>query len=93
MIQNEKITNRDELLSESFDQKRKEVLTTVQSQLTNRKKSHYGIYCDIAIALDKFSCFELYLYCIEKFGETSIRDYFENQITANEICKELYYHG
>lgn len=93
MIQNEKITNSDELLSESFNQKKKEVLATIQSQLTNRKKSHYGIYHDVGIALDKFSCFELYLYCIEKFGETSIRDYFENQITSNEISKELYYHG
>lgn len=62
----------------------------VEKAIQNRKKTYNGIYSDIGLVLDKFSTEELMAFYIEKYGESTIRYYLEQQIIAGEINKEKY---
>lgn len=62
----------------------------VEKAIQNRKQTYNGIYSDIGIALDKFSTEELMKFYVEKYGESTIRYYLEQQIIAGEINKEKY---
>lgn len=62
----------------------------VEKAIQNRKQTYNGIYSDIGIVLDKFSTDELIKFYIEKYGESSIRYFLEQQIIGGEINKEKY---
>lgn len=62
----------------------------VEKAIQNRKQSHNGIYSDIGIVLDKFNTEELLKFYIEKYGDSSVRYFLEQQIIAGEINKEKY---
>lgn len=62
----------------------------VEKAIQNRKQTYNGIYSDIGIVLDKFSTEELMKFYVEKYGESSVRYYLEQQIIAGEIIKEKY---
>lgn len=60
----------------------------VEKAMQNREQTYNGIYSDIGVVLDQFSIDELTKFYIEKYGESSIRYYLEQQIIAGEISKE-----
>ncbi len=62
----------------------------VEKAIQNRKQTYNGIYSDIGIALDNLSTEELMKFYVEKYGESSIRYFLEQQIIAGEISKEKY---
>lgn len=62
----------------------------VEKAIQNRKQTYNGIYSDIGLVLDKFSTDELIKFYIEKYGESSIRYFLEQQIIGGEINKEKY---
>lgn len=62
----------------------------VEKAIQNRKQTYNGIYSDIGIELDKFSTGELLKYYIEKYGDSSVRYFLEQQIIVGEINKEKY---
>lgn len=62
----------------------------VEKAIQNRKKTYNGIYSDIGLVLDKFSTEELVKFYIEKYGESTIRYFLEQQIISGEINKEKY---
>lgn len=62
----------------------------VEKAIQNRKQSYNGIYSDIGIVLDKFNTEELLKFYIEKYGDSSVRYFLEQQIIAGEINKEKY---
>lgn len=66
------------------------VITKIQNELKNRKHTHFGIYSDVGIAIEKFSTVELLQYYISICGEAGIRSYIETGIIENEISKERY---
>lgn len=60
----------------------------VLDALNNRKTTYHGIYCDVAVALEKFSTLELVDYYIKTLGyEDNLRNYLEEKIIADEINK------
>lgn len=60
----------------------------VLDALKNRKTTYHGIYCDVAVALEKFSTLELVDYYIKTLGyEDNLRNYLEEKIIADEINK------
>lgn len=68
------------------DQKGKEEpVNEVEKAIKNRKETHYGIYSDIGTVLDRFSTEELVKYYLEKFGDSGLRYFLEQQIIAAEI--------
>lgn len=62
----------------------------VERAIQNRKQTYNGIYSDIGLALDKISTNDLMEFYIDKYGESSIRYFLEQQIIAGEINKEKY---
>lgn len=62
----------------------------VEKAIQNRNQTYNGIYSDIGLVLDKFNTEELMKFYVEKYGESSIRYYLEQQIIAGEINKEKY---
>lgn len=62
----------------------------VEKAIKNRKTTYHGIYHDIGIVLEKFSSEDLLKFCIEKYGETSLRNYLEQQIIQGEINRQKY---
>lgn len=62
----------------------------VEKAIQSRKQTYNGIYSDIGLVLDKFSVEELIKFYIEKYGESSIRYFLEQQIIGGEINKEKY---
>lgn len=62
----------------------------VEKAIQNRKKTYNGIYSDIGLVLDKFNTEELVKFYIEKYGESTIRYFLEQQIISGEINKEKY---
>lgn len=62
----------------------------VEKAIQNRKQSYNGIYSDIGTVLDKFNAEELLKFYIEKYGDSSVRYFLEQQIIAGEINKEKY---
>lgn len=61
----------------------------IQKAIKERKITHYGIYHDIGIVLDKFSTEELAEFYMKE-NESNLRYFLEQQITAKEINKERY---
>lgn len=62
--------------------------SNVLDSLNNRKTTYHGIYCDVAVALEKFSTSELVNYYINILGyEDNLRNYLEEKIIADEIYK------
>ena len=62
--------------------------SNVLDSLNNRKTTYHGIYCDVAVALEKFSTLELVDYYIKTLGyEDNLRNYLEEKIIADEINK------
>lgn len=62
----------------------------VEKAIQKRKQTYNGIYSDIGIALDKISTNDLMEFYINKYGESSIRYFLEQQIISGEINKEKY---
>lgn len=62
----------------------------VERAIKKRTKTYNGIYSDIGIALEKFTTEDLLKFYIEKYGDSSIRYFLEQQIIAGEISKEKY---
>lgn len=60
----------------------------INKALKDRKHTYYGTYCDVSVALEKFSTAQLLQYYISICGETGIRSYLEDGIIADEISKE-----
>lgn len=65
-------------------------MCNVGKKIKQRKSTHYGLYHDIGIILEKISTQDLIQYFIEEFGENVLRNFIEEQIIANEINKERY---
>lgn len=59
----------------------------IEKAIKNRKETHNGIYSDIGAALDRFSTEELLKFYIDKYGDSSVRYFLEQQIIAGEINK------
>lgn len=69
---------------------REEPKNEIEKAIQSRIQTYNGIYSDIGLVLDKFSTEELMKFYIEKYGESSIRYFLEQQIIAGEISKEKY---
>lgn len=59
----------------------------IEKAIKTRKETHNGIYSDIGAALDRFSTEELLKFYIDKYGDSSVRYFLEQQIIAGEINK------
>lgn len=63
----------------------------VNKAIRCRKQTHYGIYSDIGIVLDKFTTAELVDYYTNTLkNESDLRYYIEQQIILGEINKIKY---
>lgn len=71
-----------------IEEKEEKTTHPIEKALNTRIKTHYGIYSDVGIVLDKFTTEELAEYYLEKFGDGGLRYFLEEQIIANEINKE-----
>lgn len=68
--------------------KEKEPKSPIDKALENRKRTYNGIYSDVGTALDTFSTSELAEYYIQRFGDSALRYFLEQEIIAAEISKE-----
>ena len=60
----------------------------IKEALEKRENTYHGIYSDVGSILDKFKTEEMVEYFIKELnGESCLRYYLEQQITANEIEK------
>lgn len=59
----------------------------VEKAILNRRQTCNGIYSDIGAVLENFTTEELLKFYIEKYGDSSVRYFLEQQITAGEINK------
>lgn len=64
----------------------------IQKELTSRMRTHHGIYHDVGIILENNSLDDLYRYYLDVVmhgHETTLRAYIEEEITKDEINKEI----
>ena len=69
------------------EEKVEEPANEVEKAIKDRKTTHNSIYSDIGLVLDKFSTEELAKFYLEKFGDSGLRYWLEQQIIASEISK------
>lgn len=60
----------------------------IDKALSSRQKTYSGIYSDVGAVLDAFSTSELAEYYIQHFGDSALRYFLEQGISAAEISKE-----
>lgn len=72
------------------EKQEEEPINEIAKAIKNRKKSHYNIYSEVGVVLDKFTTVELVEYYLEEFGDGGLRYFLEQQLIANEINKLRY---
>ena len=73
---------------EEAKKKEEEPKSPIDKALANRAKTYSGIYSDVGTALDTFSTSELAEYYIQRFGDSALRYFLEQEIIVAEISKE-----
>lgn len=72
----------------AVERKQEEKAThTIDKAIKQRETTYHGIYSDVGRVLDKFSTEELAKFYLEKFGDSGLRYFLEQQIITNEINK------
>lgn len=69
------------------EKQQEEPKSEVEKAILSRRQTCNGIYSDIGLVLDKFTTEDLLKFYIEKYGDSSVRYFLEQQIIAGEINK------
>lgn len=79
------VRERKTTAAREFVVERKEPTNPIDKAIHTRETTYNGIYSDVGCALDNFTTAELAEYYIQRFGDSDLRYYIEQQIIAAEI--------